>query len=758
MAESPDDGVANNERSRPTVDREKFGGSQRTVRDDQREDRRPPKTSAEMLKAGPDIAEQGGTKVNWPVVIISSAVILAFSIWAIVAPDNASSTMQQVVSWIGTNVGWVYVVTITIVIGFVIWVAASKEGSVRIGPDHSRPQYKLVTWVAMLFAAGVGIDMLFYSVTGPISHYMDPPNAEPQSADALQDSVIWTMFHYGMGGWAMYALLGMSMGYFAYRWGMPLSLRAAIYPLLGKRVRGVTGDALSIIVLVGTVMGVATSMGIGVVLLNVGFSILFGLPQGLGLQIALVLVAVVVTIAACTSGVDKGIRLISELNLWVAAAMMLYILVSGKTAFLLNSLVENIGRFFWTLPERLTQTMGYEIDGSEWMSGNTLFFWAFWLAWGPFVGLFLARISRGRTLREFIIAAITIPVLCDLVMVSLFGNSAIHEVVFEGNFDFAELAMNNPETGWYALLEMFPGAMFLVGLATLSGMLFYLTSANSGAMVMSNFSSSIPNPADDGPKWLRIFWALVTALLTVAMLMAGGVVTMEYATLIFALPVTVVAYLVMFSFTRALRMERADREGHTRRRRSEAATGGQTPNRTIRQRLASLRSYPDAPAAQRFSRGTVVPALNDVAKEFSREGYTATLQSHDLEYNDMQEHRFEVEIPDHRSFLYTIAPVETAVPIFGARPAPSMKNYYRFEVFTHTGSEGYDLYGVTKQQIIDDVLDRFEAHLGFLNYSALALSDTVVTPPVETPATPLDAPAEDVSGDEEEAPKETFDK
>lgn len=661
--------------------------------------------------------------------------------------------METIVGWVGTNLGWVYVVTVTVVIGFVIWVAASPEGKVRMGPDHSRPQYGLVTWAAMLFAAGVGIDMLFYSVGGPINHYVNPPNAEPGSDAALQDSVIWTMFHYGMGGWAMYSLLGMAMGYFAYRWGMPLSVRAALYPLLGKRVRGATGDVLDIVVLVGTVMGVATSMGIGVVLLNVGFSILFGLPQGLGLQVALVIVAVVVTIAACTSGMDKGIRLISELNLWVAGAMMLYILITGKTAFLLNALVENIGRFFWTLPERMTQTMGYELDGAEWMSGNTLFFWAFWLAWGPFVGLFLARISRGRTLREFIVAAITIPVLCDLVMVSLFGNSAIFEFVFQGNTEFGELAQESPEQGWYALLEMFPGAMFLVGLATLSGLLFYLTSANSGAMVMSNFSSSIPDPGEDGPNWLRIFWAVLTAVLTIAMLMAGGVVTMEYATLIFALPVTIVAYLVMFSFTRALRMEKADREGHHRRRRSEASTGGATPDRTIRQRLASLRSYPDNAAAEKFTTETVVPAINNVANEFRREGYLVTKETRAQEETALTEASFRVEIPDHRSFLYEVAPVETPVPIFGARPAPQMKKYYRMEVFTHTGSEGYDLYGVNQQQVIDDVLDRFEAHLGFLSYSAEALSNTVITPPVAgTP--PVDAPVEEVTGNEPEAPKE----
>lgn len=237
-------------------------------------------------------------------------------------------------------------------------------------------------------------------------------------------------------------------------------------------------------------------MGIGVVLLNVGFSLIFGLEQGLSLQIALVVGAVILTIGATTSGVDRGIRWISELNLWSAVAMMVYILLTGQTAFLLNALSENIGRFLVTFPARTLQTFAYEPGGPEWMGGWTLFFWAFWLAWGPFVGVFLARISRGWTLREFVIAAITAPVLCDFIIVSLFGNSALYHVL-QGDTAFAALAVSS-ERGWYALLAMFPGAMFLIGLATLSGLLFYLTSANSGAMVMSNFSASIPDPRTTG--------------------------------------------------------------------------------------------------------------------------------------------------------------------------------------------------------------------------------------------------------------------
>ena len=735
---------------RPVVERERFGGSDPATRvsRDTDPDRRAPIDSTELRRGPDELSDNRGPRVNWRVFIVASLIILAFSVWAMVTPVSAQSTMKTTVDWIAENLGWFYVVTVTVVIGFVLWVALSKEGGVRLGPDHSRPQYNLFTWVAMLFAAGVGIDMLFYSVTGPITQYLHPVNAAPESAAATQDAVVWTMFHYGIAGWSMYSLLGMAMGYFAYRWGMPLSIRAVLYPLLGKRVRGATGDVIDIFALVGTVFGVATSMGIGVVLLNVGFSMLFGLPEGLALQIALVVVAVVMTVAACTSGVDKGIRLVSELNLWSCAAMMLYILLTGKTAFLLNAMVENIGRFVFSLPERTLSTFAYVSDGSEWMGSWTLFFWAFWLAWGPFVGLFLARISRGRTLREFVIAAITAPVLCDFIIVSIFGNSALSEV-FSGNDGFAQLAIDSPEEGWYSLLEMFPGATFLIGLATLSGLLFYLTSANSGAMVMSNFSSTIPNPEEDGAKWLRIFWALVTAVLTIAMLVAGGVTTMEYATLIFALPVTIIAYLVMASFSKVLRMERAEREGRTRKRRTAAAHGGRAPEKTWRQRLATLRSYPSQKSVSRFVAEVIEPSLTAVAEEFRALGYSVDLTQEFDESTGINENTLVVDMGDQRNFQYQVAAVEANVPAFGARSAPRGDDvYYRIEVFTQTGSEGYDLMGLSSQQIIDDVLDRYENHLSFLDYSHEHSYQSVITPPA--PPVTDSIPAIPVSADEVE--------
>lgn len=711
-------------KSFPSLERSQFGGTSR--RNEHLFDDDTPVSRSDLSKGPEDLLEHETVSINWWVLVTSSVVILAFSIWTSLVPVHARDVMKLTVDWIAINLGWYYVITVTFVIGFVLWVALSKAGDVRLGPDQSRPQYKLVTWVSMLFAAGVGIDMLFYSVTGPVAQYLHPPSGDGSTPDALQDAVVWTMFHYGIAGWSMYALLGMAMGYFAYRWGMPLSIRAALYPLFGKRVRGPFGDVINIIALVGTVFGIATSMGIGVVLLNVGFSLLFGFEQGLSLQIALVIGAVILTIAATTSGVDRGIRWISELNLWSAAAMMVYILVAGQTAFLLNALVENIGRFFVTLPARMLQTFAYEPDGADWMSKWTLFFWAFWLAWGPFVGVFLARISRGRTLREFVIAAITAPVLCDFIMVSLFGNSALHHVL-QGNTAFAELAVQSPERGWYALLEMFPGATFLIGLATLSGLLFYLTSANSGAMVTANFSASIPNPSHDGPKWLRIFWAVLTAVLTVAMLLAGGVTTMEYATLIFALPVTIIAYLVMASFYKALRMERAEREGVVLRRPSIAPIGGHLPERSWTQRLERMLSFPTFRQVRQFLEETVRPALDEVANEFIKQGYDVE-RSTVIDGYGVEEPLLRISMEEFRAFHYHVAIVEAPVPMFSGRMTRETDVYYRLEVFTQTGSGGYDLMGLTKQQVIDDILERYEAHLAFLTHSTETDTASVLTP------------------------------
>lgn len=284
---------------------------------------------------------------------------------------------------------------------------------------------------------------------------------------------------------------------------------------------------------------------------------------------------------------------------------------------------------------------------------------------------------------------------------------------------------------------MFPGAAFLIGLATLSGMLFYLTSANSGAMVMSNFSSRISDPGADGPKWLRIYWAVLTAVLTIAMLMAGGVTTMEYATLIFALPVTIIAYLVMLSFSKVLRMERAEREGWARMR---EVSGRGAAGRTWRQRLTSMRTHPSAEAVARFSAETIAPALEEFAAELREHGQAAEVRRESDAVTGIGSLELAVPMGANRDFRYRVSAVSAPIPAIGSKASRGRDDYLRLEVFSQTGSAGYDLYGMTQQQVLGDVLDSYEAHLAFLNYSLEhdSISAVSLAEPVEVEA-PVDA-------------------
>ncbi|WP_330446336.1 choline BCCT transporter BetT [Kocuria rhizophila] len=676
----------------------------------------PPTPTAEPSAAGSssaDAAAKARLPVNWRVLIAAATVIVVLSAWAITAPEQADAVIGGVVGWVASRLGWFYILTATLVIAFVVMVAASRGGKVRMGPDHARPQFNMFTWTAMLFAAGIGVDLMFFSVSEPVSQYFAPPTGDGQNLEAARQAVVWTLFHYGITGWAMYALMGMAFGYFAYRFGMPLSIRSALYPLLGRRIHGVAGDAVDTAALLGTVFGVATSLGIGVVQLNYGLKSLFGLPENLAVQSALIVVGVGMAVVSCVSGVDKGIRRLSELNIVLAIGLMLYVLVAGRTSFLLDAIVMNVGDFISSFPGMTLNTFAFEAP-QEWMSAWTLFFWAWWIAWAPFVGLFLARISRGRTLRQFVVGTMTVPFAFILLWISIFGNSAL-DLVVGGNTEFGEVAMNTPERAFYSLLEQYPGATVAASIATFTGLLFYVTSADSGALVMSNFTSRIEDPNQDGPKWLRVFWALSTGVLTLAMLLVGGVTTLQNATLIMGLPFSVVMYLIMVGLWRALRVEVSTAASGAVAARS--AVAGRTGRDTHwRGRLSRLVSYPGPRAAQRYVHEVAEPALNTLASELRDSGVVVSVDTEPVAENPaLPQVCLTVDLAPERDFVYRVHPVAFPTPGFGGfRTNPDSDRYYRLEVFTATGSLGYDVLGYTSEQLINDALDCYERHLEFI--------------------------------------------
>ncbi len=459
-------------------------------------------------------------KINPVVFYTSAGLILLFSLMTIFFSDFSAEWIGRTLNWVSKTFGWYYLLAATLYIVFVVCIACSRFGSVKLGPEQSKPEFSLLSWAAMLFAAGIGIDLMFFSVAEPVTQYMQPPEGAGQTMEAARQAMVWTLFHYGLTGWSMYALMGMALGYFSYRYNLPLTIRSALYPIFGKKINGPIGHSVDIAAVIGTIFGIATTLGIGVVQLNYGLSVLFDIPDSLAAKAALIALSVIIATISVTAGVDKGIRVLSELNVALALGLILFVLFVGDTSFLLNALVLNVGDY-------VNRFMGMTLNSFafdrpvEWMNNWTLFFWAWWVAWSPFVGLFLARISRGRTIRQFVMGTLIIPFTFTLLWLSVFGNSALHEII-HGDAAFAQEAMAHPERGFYSLLAQYPAFTFSASVATITGLLFYVTSADSGALVLGNFTSKLKDINSDAPNWLRIFWSVAIGLLTLGMLMTNG--------------------------------------------------------------------------------------------------------------------------------------------------------------------------------------------------------------------------------------------
>ncbi|MEZ0165464.1 choline BCCT transporter BetT [Kineococcus sp. LSe6-4] len=658
-----------------------------------------------------------------PVFIGAAAVVLALASWILTAPEQASDVIGAAVGWVGTWFGWYYVLFATVVLVFVVVVAASRHGRTKLGPQHSQPEFSTFAWVSMLFAAGIGTDLMFFAVAEPVSHYLQPPVGEGGTVEAAREATAWTLFHYGISGWGMYALMGMALGYFSYRMGLPLAIRSALHPLIGRRVEGPIGHGVDIAALLGTIVGVATSLGIAVVQLNFGLNALFGIPEGPAAQVALIVLGVGMATVSAVTGVDKGIKVLSQLNVLLAIALVVFVLIAGNTALLLNGLVMNVGDFVSGFAGMTMETFAWS-DAQAWMNGWTLFFWAWWAAWAAFVGMFLARISRGRTIRQFVVGTLTIPFVYIVLWISIFGNSAI-DAIRQGGDAFGELTVANPERGFYTLLMQYPGFTFVAGLATLTGLLFYVTSADSGALVMANLSSVLPTANTDAGKGLRIFWALATGLLTIGMLLVGGVTALQNATVVMGLPFTVVMLLVMIGLWRALRLDALREESRTSTLpgrfsgRGEQARGGES----WRWRLRRAMGFPDAQAVQRHLDEVVEPALREVAQEVCDRGVAAQVV---YTGDELGERYVELaaDLGEVQPFRYRVHRCQVPMPVFardgrpvrGSGSAPS--DYSRLEVHLAEGGQGYDVMGWTHAQVIDDVLDQYERHLEFLRLQA----------------------------------------
>lgn len=494
-------------------------------------------------------AKNPNIAVNPPVFFISGALLIAFLIFGTVFSETAGVVLPAGLKWVARNFGWFYTLSVAGFLAFAIWLAIGRTGAVRLGADDSRPDFGRFTWFAMLFSAGMGIGLLFYGVAEPMLHYMKPPVGTGQTQRAAEMALPHTFHHWGFHGWAIYVCMGLAIAYFGYRKRLPLALRSTLYPLLGDRIHGWPGHVVDILAVLGTLFGLATSLGLGAMQVNRGLTHLFDLPFGATTQLALIgLITLAATISLVT-GVDKGIRRLSELNIIIASILLVFVFVVGPSIFILELFSDSLGYYLSNLVHK-----SFWMDAfadNPWLDNWTLFYWGWWIAWSPFVGMFVARISRGRTIREFVLGVLLVPPLVTFVWMTVFGGTALYLERFAGGGIGAAVEAD-VSTAIYVMLHHLPLSQVTSLLAAIVVAVFFVTSSDSASFVVDMLTSGgHPNP----PIWQRVFWAVAEGAVAAVLLVSSGksgLSALQAGVVCIGAPFCLVLLVMCYSLTKAL--------------------------------------------------------------------------------------------------------------------------------------------------------------------------------------------------------------
>lgn len=489
-----------------------------------------------------------------PVFLISLFLIVIFILWGTFTPDHLESVTSNIQAFLQDKFGWFYLISASVILIFVIYLAFSKYGHMKLGKDDDEPEYHTVSWIAMLFSAGMGIGLVFWGVAEPISHYFVPPNVEPETAEAAIKSMQFTLFHWGLHPWGIYALIALSLAFFQFRKGSRGLISSTFEPLIGDRIYGPIGKTIDIIAVFATVFGVATSLGLGAIQINGGLSYLnSNIPNAFSTQILIIIGVTILFTLSAISGIGRGIKWLSNANVLVAILLMLFVLFTGPTTFLLNYLTTSIGNYLEFLPQMSFRMAPFNEDSESWIQGWTIFYWAWWIAWSPFVGTFIARISRGRTIRQFIIGVLAVPTAFSIVWFSVFGGTGIFMEMFEGVDIWGEMDQGAvTEIALFATLNELPLSTIAIVLSIILISTFFITSADSATFVVGmQTTNGMLNP----PLRVKLTWGIIQAGAAAVLLWSGGLNALQTASIVSAFPFAIILTLMMVSIHKALEEE-----------------------------------------------------------------------------------------------------------------------------------------------------------------------------------------------------------
>jgi len=493
-----------------------------------------------------------GLKVNGTVTVVSLLVISILVVTTLIVGKPMEKYFSSIQTTVANNIGWFFILLLNGLLIFSLFLGFGRYKKIRIGGADAKPDFSKMGWFSMLFSAGMGIGLLFWSVAEPIFHFASNPftdNPEDKVAAAKKAMGI-TFLHWGIHAWALYAVVGVTLAFFTFNRKLPLTIRSVFYPIFGDKIYGWIGDVIDIISVIATLFGLATSLGLGVQQVNAGLEYLFGIENSITVQVILIFVITLFATLSLILGIDKGIRMLSEWNMRLAIFLLVFLLVVGPTVFLLKSFIQNIGHYAYEFFELSFWTNSYKGVGEEknWQNSWTVFYWAWWISWSPFVGIFIARISKGRTIQEFILGVLLVPTLLTFLWLSVFGGSAIYQELI-GNTAITEAVNQNIATAIFYLLEQYPLTTFASVVTVILVTSFFITSSDSGSFVVDMLTSG---GRHDAPKGQKIFWASMEGLIAAILLVGGGLTALQTASILTGVPFAIVIVIMCFSFYKSL--------------------------------------------------------------------------------------------------------------------------------------------------------------------------------------------------------------